>query len=208
MEQTKAVFLLPWCQAVELSWRSTCCKHRACIILPQLSQLIFWETQDVLGFFCFLFKTHTQWKIRRNCRSSRDQTVLSPYQFGKPLHSKWFLEPQVIRLCPSPWIHLQDSEIKRASSLSKMSSNRLNSCTVIKYSSRETPVPAENGLLFYRCYSRVKIGASHWLWLKKMNEIRYKEIGMIGFYSNHDDWQRPSASEQNPASHRGYCIQL
>lgn len=29
-----------------------------------------------------------------------------------------------------------------------------------------------------------------------MNEIRYKEVEIISFYSNHEYWQDPTASEQ------------
>lgn len=78
--------------------------------------------------------------------SSKDQAFFTPYQYEKPVASKWFPKPQVICLCLSPWLHLQDSKIKRTCCSSKMSSKCLNSSAVIKYSSMDVSarVPAES----------------------------------------------------------------
>lgn len=101
-------------------------------------------------FFFFFYHTHIRRERKDSegicgSRSVKDQTFFTPYQFGKSVRSKWFPKPQVIRLCLSPWHRLQDSKIKRARSSSEMSSNRLNSNAVIKYSSVDVSarVPAK-----------------------------------------------------------------
>lgn len=172
-------------------------------------QLIFWETQEVFGFLFFFHLRHI---LSEKYRETADPAEIKPFSPPIRLESRsilndfpnrrWFVSvPPLESIC-----RIQRSKGRAAflrwALISWTRARSLNS------SSRETPVPAENGPLFHRRHSWVKIGASHWPWLKQMSEIRYKEIGMIGFYSNHDDWQRPSASEQNPVSHRGYCIQL
>lgn len=103
-----------------------------------------------LYFFFFFYHTHIRRERKDSegicgSRSVKDQTFFTPYQFGKSVRSKWFPKPQVIRLCLSPWHRLQDSKIKRARSSSEMSSNRLNSNAVIKYSSVDVSarVPAK-----------------------------------------------------------------
>lgn len=114
---------------------------------------VFWEIQAThslsISFF-FFYHTHIRRERKDSegicgSRSVKDQTFFTPYQFGKSVRSKWFPKPQVIRLCLSPWHRLQDSKIKRARSSSEMSSNRLNSNAVIKYSSVDVSarVPAK-----------------------------------------------------------------
>ena len=110
--------------------------------------------QDFFFFFFFLPHTHTFGERKRHRQSEAADLskikpfffFLTPYQFGKSVRSKWFPKPQVIRLCLPPWLRLQDWKIKRACSSSEMSSNRLNSSAVIKYSSVDVSarVPAKN----------------------------------------------------------------
>ena len=109
-------------------------------------------TLSLYFFFFFFFFYHTHIRRERKdsegicgSRSIKDQTFFTPYQFGKSVRSKWFPKPQVIRLCLALWLRLQDSKIKRARSSSEMSSNRLNSNAVIKYSSVDVSarVPAK-----------------------------------------------------------------
>lgn len=163
------------------------------------SQLIFWETQG--GFF---FR-HT---VSEKYRETADPAEIKPFSPPISLESRsllndfsnrrWFVSvPPLESICRIRRSKGQAAFLRWAL-IAWTSAQSLN--TVVR--------PAENGPLFPRRHSWVKIGASHWPWLKQMNEIRYKEIGMIGFYSNHDDWQRPTASEQNPVGHRSYCIGL
>lgn len=164
MEQTKAI-ILHWPKTATVPGSSVIatvhmllasCLHCFTVaFLPvwkNSRQLVLWETQATLSFF-FTPHTHTHSQRERligNLKQQISQKIKPfspPISFGKPVRSKWFPKPQVIRLCLSPWLHLQDSEIKRPCSSSEMSSNRLNSSAVIKYSSMDVsaPVPAENG---------------------------------------------------------------
>lgn len=135
---------LPQCKAVQRSQSSTCCWSNTLIVWA----VHFFTLEELVSISLRgrrKLDHHSDGESEAHS-SSKDQAFFTPYQYEKPVASKWFPKPQVICLCLSPWLHLQDSKIKRTCCSSKMSSKCLNSSGVIKYSSMDVSarVPAES----------------------------------------------------------------